>query len=116
MKKGRQHEKKVKFKTDKIKHFIVVLLVNVTWNRFQGDEIEDERGGKCSSMGEMRSTHKILVEKPKRKKRFGGVSVHERIILIHIGILKRRVDWINLAHDAVKWRDLMNTVMNFRVP
>jgi hypothetical protein len=24
------------------------------------------------------------------------------------------VDWIHLAQDSVQWRDLVNTVMNFR--
>jgi hypothetical protein len=26
------------------------------------------------------------------------------------------VDWINLARDRDKWRTLVNTVMNLRVP
>jgi hypothetical protein len=26
------------------------------------------------------------------------------------------MDWIELAQDKNQWRDLMNTVMNFRVP
>jgi hypothetical protein len=26
------------------------------------------------------------------------------------------MDWINLAHDTDKWRALVNTVMNLRVP
>jgi hypothetical protein len=26
------------------------------------------------------------------------------------------MDWIDLAEDRNKWRALMNTVMNFRVP
>jgi hypothetical protein len=25
------------------------------------------------------------------------------------------IDWIDLAHDLDQWRDLANTVMNFRV-
>jgi hypothetical protein len=27
-----------------------------------------------------------------------------------------RVDWIGLAQDKVKWRSLVNAVMNLRVP
>jgi hypothetical protein len=27
-----------------------------------------------------------------------------------------RMDWIDLAHDRDKWRALLNTVMNLRVP
>jgi hypothetical protein len=26
------------------------------------------------------------------------------------------MDWINLAQDRVKWRDLLNRVMNLQVP
>jgi hypothetical protein len=26
------------------------------------------------------------------------------------------VDWINLAQDRDLWRDLVNTLMNFRIP
>jgi len=26
------------------------------------------------------------------------------------------VDWIHLTHDTVQWRDLVNTVMNAKVP
>jgi hypothetical protein len=26
------------------------------------------------------------------------------------------VDWIHLAQDANQWRDIVNTVMNLRVP
>jgi hypothetical protein len=28
----------------------------------------------------------------------------------------RRVDWIHLAHDRDRWRALVNTEMNLRVP
>jgi hypothetical protein len=47
----------------------------------------------------------------------GDAGVDGRIILKLI-FKKRdgRVDWIELALDRDRWRDLVNAVMNLRVP
>jgi hypothetical protein len=69
-------------------------------------------------MGETRNAYRILVGKPEGKKPLGRPRLrwvdNIKIDLREIGW--DGVDWINLAQDSDKWRALVNTVMNLRVP
>jgi hypothetical protein len=60
----------------------------------------------------------ILVGKPERKRPLGRPT---RRWAINIKMDLREIgwggmDWIDLAQDRDQWRDLVNTVMNLRVP
>jgi hypothetical protein len=68
-------------------------------------------------MGKERKVCKVLVGKPEGKRPLGrprrrwedGI----RMDLREIGL--RGVDWIRLAQDRDRWRDVVSAVMNLRV-
>jgi hypothetical protein len=68
-------------------------------------------------MGEEKNVYNVLMVKPEGKRPLGrprrrwedGI----RMALREIGL--GSVDWIQLSQDRDRWRDLVNTVMNFRV-
>jgi hypothetical protein len=68
-------------------------------------------------MGEERKVHRVLKEKPEGRRPLGRPSRRRddgiRMDLREIGW--GSVDWIQLAQDRDRWRDLVNTVMNIRV-
>jgi hypothetical protein len=65
-------------------------------------------------MGEKRNAYRLLVGKrPLGRPRRRWVD-NIKLDLLEIGW--GGVDWIGLAQDRDKWRDLVNVVMNFRVP
>jgi hypothetical protein len=69
--------------------------------------------------GEKRNAYRILVGMPKGKRPLGRPR---RRWLDNIGQMDLReigwngMDWIDLAQNRDKWRALVNTVMNLRVP
>jgi hypothetical protein len=69
-------------------------------------------------MGEVRGAYNILIGKPEWRKPLGRPrrrwKDNIRIDLGEIGF--GDVDWIYLAQDTDRWRALVNTVMNLRVP
>jgi hypothetical protein len=69
-------------------------------------------------MGDVRGEYNVLVGRPEGRRPLGRPrSRWERNIemdLREIGF--GEVDWINLAQDMDRWRALVNTVMNIRVP
>ena len=69
-------------------------------------------------LGEERGVHRMLVGKPERKRSLGR---HRRrwednikMDLKEVGW--RRGDWMELAQVRDRWRALVSTIMNFRVP
>jgi hypothetical protein len=79
---------------------------------------EDEVGGTCGTNGEKRNVYRLLVGKPKGKRPLGkprrnGID-NIKMDLLEIGL--NVVDWIGLPQDRYRWRALVNSVMNLRVP
>jgi hypothetical protein len=75
-------------------------------------------GRHVARMGEKRNVYRLLVEKTEGKKPLGRLRCrwidNIKMDLLDIGLSV--VDWIGLAKDRYKWRALVNSVMNFRVP
>jgi hypothetical protein len=74
--------------------------------------------GHVARMAEVRVAYNILVGRPEGRRPLGrprrkwGDNI--KMDLREIGF--EDVDWINLAQDRDRWRALVNTVMNLRVP
>jgi hypothetical protein len=69
--------------------------------------------GHVARMGEKRNAYRLLVGKPKGKRPLGrprrrGVDLGE--------VGWSDVDWIGLPQDRNRWRALVNSVLNHRVP
>jgi hypothetical protein len=65
----------------------------------------------------MKNAYKILVVKPERKRHSEDLGVGRRIILkLSYGNGFECVDLVHLDQDRDRWRVLVNTVMNLRVP
>ena len=73
--------------------------------------------GHVARMGEGRGVHRFLVGKPEGKRTLGRPR-HRWVDNIKMDL--REVggdgDWMELAQDRDRWRALVNTVMNLRVP
>jgi hypothetical protein len=69
-------------------------------------------------MGEKRNAYRLLVGKPVGKRPLGRPRRRwVDNIRMDIGEVEGRVvDWIGLAQDRNRWRALMNSVLNLRVP
>jgi hypothetical protein len=68
--------------------------------------------------GGKRNMYMLLVGKPDRKRPLGRprrrwiVNIKMDLLEIGLGV----VDWIGLTQDRYRWRALVNTAMNLRVP
>ena len=74
--------------------------------------------GHVARMGEGRGVHRVLIGKPEGKRPLGRPS-HRwedniKMVLQEVG--GNCGDWMELAQDRDRWRALVSTVMNFRVP
>ena len=67
--------------------------------------------------GEGRGVHKVLVGKPEGKRPLGRPRRRwEDNIKMDLREAGGGGDWMELAQDRDRWRALVNTVMNLRVP
>jgi hypothetical protein len=69
-------------------------------------------------MGEKRNVYMLLVGNPEGKRPLGRPR-HRWIDNIKMDLLEIGLsvaDWIGLAQDRYRWRDLVSAVMNLRVP
>jgi hypothetical protein len=69
-------------------------------------------------MGEKRNAYRLLAGKPKGRRPLGRPRSRwvDNIMMDLGGVRWDGVDWIGLTEDRNKWRALVNSVMNFRVP
>jgi hypothetical protein len=74
--------------------------------------------GHVSRMGEKRNMYRLLAKKPEGKRTLGRPR-HRWLDNIRIGLVEvgwGDVDWIGLVQDRNRWRALVNSVLNLRVP
>jgi hypothetical protein len=68
-------------------------------------------------MGEGRGVHRVLVGNPEGKRPLGRPRRRwENNIKIDFQEVGRGGDWMELARGSYRWRALVNTIMNLRVP
>jgi hypothetical protein len=74
--------------------------------------------GHVARIGEKRNVHRLLVGKPEGKRPLGRPRRrwidNIKMDLLEMGVSV--VDSIGLAQDRYRWRALVNSVMNLRVP
>jgi hypothetical protein len=75
-------------------------------------------GGSCSTNGEKRNAYRLFLGKPDGRRPLGRPRCwwvdNIRMDLGEVGWSD--VDWIGLAQDRNRWRALVNSVLNLRVP
>jgi hypothetical protein len=73
--------------------------------------------GHVARMGEGRGVHRILVGKPEGTRPLGRPRCRwEDNIKRDLQEMGDSGDWMERAQDRDRWRALVSTVMNFRVP
>ena len=71
----------------------------------------------AARMGEDRGVHRVLVGKPEGKRPLGRPRRRwENNIKMDLEVGGGREDWMELAQDRGRWRALVGTVRDFRVP
>ena len=74
--------------------------------------------GHVARMGEGREVHRVLVGKPEGKRPLGrpGLRWEDSIKMDLHEVGEGCGDWMELAQDRDRWRALVSTVRNLRVP
>jgi hypothetical protein len=74
--------------------------------------------GHAAGMGEKRNAYELMVEKAEVKRPLGRPRRRwaDDIRMDFGGIGWGDVDWIGLAQDMNRWRTLVNSALNLRVP
>jgi len=113
---------------------IIIVVVVVVWERLHNEELSDlypllniarvvkssrmRWVGHVARMGEGRGVYRVLVGKPEGKRPLGRPRCrwedNNKMDLQEVG--GGFGDWMNLAEDRDRWRALVSTVMNLRVP
>jgi hypothetical protein len=74
--------------------------------------------GHVARIGEKRNTYRLLVGKPEGRRPLGRPRCrwvdNIRMDLVEVGW--GDADWIGLAQDGDRWRAVVNSVLNLRVP
>ena len=104
------------------------------WRKLHNEELNDQyslpnivrvvksrrmrRAGHVARMGEDRGVQRVLVGKPEGKRQLGRPrrrwEDNIKMNLQEVG--EGHGDWMELAQDRDRWRALVSTVRNFRVP
>jgi len=76
------------------------------------------RAGYVARMGAWRGVYRVLVGKPEGKRPLGRPKRRweDNIKLTLQVVVRGGFDWITQNTNSDRWRELMNTVMNIRVP
>jgi hypothetical protein len=104
-------------------------LVTGEWRKLHNEELHNlysstniimRRTGHVARMGGKKNAYRILEGKPEGRRPLGRPR-HRWVDNIKIGLDLREigwdgVDWVDLARDRDRWRDLVSAVMNLRVP
>jgi hypothetical protein len=108
--------------------------VSGEWRKLYNEELNDlyslpnivrvvksrpmRQAGHVARMGEDRGVHRVLVGKPQGKRPLGGPrrrwEDNIKMDLQEVGV--GHGDWMELAQDRDRWRTLVGTVRNLRVP
>ena len=74
--------------------------------------------GHVARVGEVRDVHRVLVGKPEGKRPLGTPRRRweDNIKMDRQEVGGGRGDWMDLAQDRDRWRALVGTVRDFRVP
>jgi len=108
-------------------------VVTEEWRRLHNEELNDlysshnivrvvksrrlRWAGHVARMGEGRGGHRVLVGKPERKRPLRRPRRRwENNIKMDLRELGGGGDWMELAQERERWRALVNTLMNFRLP